>query len=76
MTNSSSDRLNQIEALLLETIQLARSNAKSIQGLADRIAELTHVQEDAAEEREEHRQATIGIANLLSSLDIKEEEKG
>lgn len=68
MTNSSSDRLNQIEALLLETIQLARSNAKSIQGLADRIAELTHVQEDAAEKREELRQATIGIANLLRQL--------
>ena len=69
MTNGSSDRLNPIEALLLETIQVARSNAKSIQGLADRIAELTHIQEYAAEEREDLRQATIGIANLLSSLD-------
>lgn len=68
MTNGN-NRLNQIETLLLETAQLARSNAKSIQGLADRIAELTHVQEEAAEEREELRQATIGIANLLSSLD-------
>ena len=66
MTSGSSDRLDRIEALLLETTQVARSNAKSIQGLADRIAELTHVQEDATEEREELRQATIGIATIIN----------
>lgn len=52
-----------------ELQQIVESNSRTIQALADRIAELTHVQEEAAEERAELRRATIGIANLLSSLD-------
>lgn len=52
--------------------QLVESNSRSIQALAERIAELTLVQE-AAEERQELREATLrvtalteGIANLVS----------
>ncbi len=52
-----------------ELQQIVESNSRSIQALADRISELTHIQEEAAEEREELRRATIGIANLLASLD-------
>lgn len=59
-----------------ELQQITESNSRSIQALADRIAELTFVQEEAAEERRELREATLrlgnvaeGIANLLSSLD-------
>lgn len=55
---------------------IVESNAKSIQALGDRISELTHdieelkdLNTEAAEERAELRRATIGIANLLSSLD-------
>lgn len=59
---ASPDRLDRIEALV-------ESNARSIQALGDRIAELTHVQAEAADERQELRQATLGIANLLASLD-------
>lgn len=53
----------------LELQQIVESNTRSIQALADRISELIHVQEEAAEEREELRRATIGIAHLLASLD-------
>lgn len=60
--------------------QLVESNARAIQALSDSIAELTNdvqsliqenrqTQQDAQAERSELRQATIGIANLLSSLD-------
>lgn len=56
--------------------QLVQSNSRAIQALADRIAEIALVQEEAAEERRELREATVrlegvaeGIANLLSSLD-------
>ncbi|MCU0568201.1 MAG: hypothetical protein MUF49_16585 [Oculatellaceae cyanobacterium Prado106] len=60
--------------------QLTESNARAIAALADQTAEmrlefaelitrLFHMQESATEERQELRQATIGIANLLSSLD-------
>ena len=77
---TSSDRIDRIEALLERFIdvnvanqreiqQLVTSNSRSIQALADRIVELSLAQEEAAEERAELRQATIGIANLLSSLD-------
>lgn len=72
MTNSN-NRLDQIEALLAETAQLTRSNAVAIQALTDDLVtfRLTVEQdiENARAEREELRQATIGIANLLSSLD-------
>lgn len=51
--------------------QLAQSNSRAIQALADRIAEIALVQEEAAEERRELREATVrlegvaeGIANL------------
>ncbi|BDA72581.1 hypothetical protein CAL7716_067470 [Calothrix sp. PCC 7716] len=59
-----------------ELQQIVESNSCAIQALADRIAELTHdiggLAESgnlALEERAELRRATIGIANLLSSLD-------
>ncbi len=59
-----------------ELQQIVESNARSIQSLADRISELTHdiedlkdLQAEATEERAELRRATLGIANLLSSLD-------
>lgn len=73
---SHNKEFDQLRALLTETALLARSNAKSIQALGDHIseltydvAELTEVAKQAAQERAELRQATIGIANLLSSLD-------
>jgi len=62
MTNGSSDRLDRIEGLLQETVQVARSNSKTIQAILD-------LQAESAEERRELREATLGIANLLSSLD-------
>lgn len=59
-----------------ELQQIVESNAKSIQALGDRMVELSNIQEQAAEERRELREATLrlegvaeGIANLLSSLD-------
>jgi ABC-type transporter Mla subunit MlaD len=59
-----------------ELQQIVESNSRAIQALADRIAEIgndiaevTEIQRNAAEERAELRQATIGITNLLSSLD-------
>lgn len=59
-----------------ELQQIVESNSRSIQALGDRIAELTHdieelkdIQREAVEERAELRQATLGIANLLGSLD-------
>jgi len=59
-----------------ELQQIVESNARAIQALADRIAELALVQEEAATERAELRAATIrvtalteGIANLVASLD-------
>ncbi|MCC5624708.1 hypothetical protein [Nostoc sp. CHAB 5715] len=59
-----------------ELQQITESNSRSIQALADRIAELTFIQQEAIEERRELREATLrlvnvaeGIANLLSSLD-------
>ena len=72
MTNSN-NRLDQIEALLAETAQLTRSNALAIQALTDDLVtfRLTVEQdiENARAEREELRRATLGIANLLASLD-------
>ncbi len=67
--DNSNDRLDRIEALQQRTQQQIDSNARAIQALADRISELAQVQADAQEEREELRRATLGIANLLSSLD-------
>ncbi len=56
-----------------ELKQLVESNARAIQALGDQISELTHdlhrLARDSQAERAELRQATIGIANLLSSLD-------
>ena len=69
MTNPPPDRLERLELLV-------ESNARSIQAIADRIVELTHLQEEAVEERGELRTATLrlaelteGIANLTASLD-------
>lgn len=62
----SSERLTIVE-------QLTQSNSRAIQALTDDIAELKLViaadHDGSREERAELRQATIGIANLLSSLD-------
>lgn len=59
-----------------ELQQIVESNSRAIQALADHIAELTNDVEalteagrEAQEERAELRRATLGIANLLSSLD-------
>ncbi len=62
MNNGSGNRLDRVEALV-------ESNARAIQALADQISEIVHVQAEAQQEREELRQATIGIANLINSLD-------
>jgi chromosome segregation ATPase len=63
---ASGERLTRIE-------QLVESNSRSIQALNDDLAELRLVvaedHEQARQEREELRRATIGIANLLGSLD-------
>lgn len=66
---SSNDRLDHLEAIV-------ESNSRAIQALADRMAEIALVQEEAAEERRELREATLrldrvaeGIVNLFSSLD-------
>lgn len=73
MTNNQPDRLDQIETLLAQTAQLTRSNAVAIQALTDDLVTLKlTVEEDiqnARQEREELRRATVGIANLLASLD-------
>ena len=65
-TRASDERLTRIE-------QLVASNSRSIQALTDDLAEfkftMTEEREQVAEERAELRRATIGIANLLSSLD-------
>ena len=59
-----------------ELQQIVESNARSIQALSERIAELIHVQEEAQEDRRELREATIrlerlseGVVSLLGSLD-------
>jgi uncharacterized phage infection (PIP) family protein YhgE len=63
---ASNDLLTRIE-------QLQESAARSIQALGDDIAELRLTVregfEQSSEERAQLRQATLGIANLLSSLD-------
>jgi predicted nucleic acid-binding Zn-ribbon protein len=58
---------------LTRTEQLLDSAARSIQALGDDIAELRLAVregfEQSSEERAQLRQATLGIANLLASLD-------
>jgi predicted nucleic acid-binding Zn-ribbon protein len=58
---------------LTRTEQLLDSAARSIQALGDDIAELRLTVregfEQSSEERAQLRQATLGIANLLASLD-------
>jgi hypothetical protein len=51
-----------------ELQQIVESNSRSIQALADRIAELILAQEEAQTEREELRQATLRIANLTEEM--------
>ncbi len=62
----SNERLTRIE-------QLTESNSRAIQSLSDDVTtfRLTTEQniENASQEREELRRATLGIANLLASLD-------
>ena len=56
-----------------ELKQLVESNARSIQALTDTVNTFTdsvfEAMQQAQAEREELRQATIGIANLLAALD-------
>jgi chromosome segregation ATPase len=59
-----------------ELQQIVESNSHAIQALANHIAELTsdvealtEASREAQEERAELRRTTLGIANLLSSLD-------
>lgn len=70
---NSEDEERQISVLLRETVQLTRSNAVAIQSLTDDLAEFKLIvasdREQAREERQELRQAMMGIANLLGSLD-------
>ncbi|MBV8887303.1 MAG: hypothetical protein JO235_25365, partial [Chroococcidiopsidaceae cyanobacterium CP_BM_RX_35] len=65
MTNGN-NRLDRIEGLV-------ESNARAIQALTEDLASFKLIvaedHEEARQQREELRQATIGIANLLSSLD-------
>lgn len=73
MSTNSPDRLDRIEAALEATQRLTESNARSIQAFGESIATMRLTQaetfEQAQEERSELRAATIGIANLLASLD-------
>jgi len=62
MTTNPPNRLDRIEALV-------ESNARAIQALGERITGLAIRSEEAQEERAELRRATVGIANLLTSLD-------
>ncbi len=83
-SHASDERLTQIEQLIASNSrasderltrieQLVASNSRSIQALSDDLAEfkltVMEEREQTAEERAELRRATIGIANLLSSLD-------
>lgn len=56
-----------------ELKQLVESNARAIQALTDTVNtfadRVSEAMQQAQAEREELRQATIGIANLLASLD-------
>lgn len=73
MTNGSDDRLDRVEKILESASQRIDSNAKAIQAMleAQETERLRNEEyrREAAEERAELRQAMIGIANLLSSLD-------
>lgn len=51
-----------------ELQQIVESNSRSIQALADRLAELILAQEEVQTERQELRQATLRIANLTEGL--------
>lgn len=56
-----------------ELKQLVESNARAIQALTDTVNTfadtVSEAMQEAQAEREELREATIGIANLLASLD-------
>ncbi len=66
MTTSQSDWFSQMQSLV-------ESNSRSIQALTNDIAEFKLTvaadHEQARAERQELRQAMIGIANLVGSLD-------
>lgn len=54
-----------------ELQQIVEFNSRSIQALADRIAELTLVQEEAAEERQELREATLRLTTLNEGVVLR-----
>lgn len=69
----SNERMTRLEENLTRVELLAESNSQAIQALTDDLVTFRLTvesdRENAREEREELRQATLGIANLLSSLD-------
>lgn len=51
-----------------ELQQIVESNSRAIQTLADRIAEITIVQEEAADERRELREATLRLERVAEGI--------
>ena len=73
--NGSNSRLDQIEALQLETQQLVKSNAVAIQALTDDLVtfKLTTEQNiaEARAERQELRAATIRLGEVADGIASK-----
>ena len=70
---ASNERMTRIEQSIGQIEQLTQSNSRAILALTEDITTfklaVEQDREEAKAERQELRQATIGIANLLSSLD-------
>jgi chromosome segregation ATPase len=70
---ASNERMTRIEQSIGQVEQLTQSNGRAIQALTEDITTfklaVEQDREESKAERQELRQATIGIANLLSSLD-------
>jgi len=71
--DASNERMTRIEQSIGQIEQLTQSNGRAIQALTEDITTfklaVEQDREEAKAERQELRQATMGIANLLSSLD-------
>ncbi|MBV9387687.1 MAG: hypothetical protein JOZ78_14800 [Chroococcidiopsidaceae cyanobacterium CP_BM_ER_R8_30] len=69
----SNERMTRIERSIGQIEQLTQSNGRAIQALTEDITTfklaVEQDREEAKAERQELRQVTMGIANLLSSLD-------
>lgn len=75
MTNGSNDRLDQIERLIQETIQITRSNAKAIEALsgdvADQRADIAAQRADIATTR-----ASIdGLVQIITEFSVRSEAR-